>query len=222
MRNPMLVVCVVVGLASAGAALAQDKAKSGTEEEKTAYAIGYQFAKSRWMLNLSPSERESLKRGVADASSGAEAAVDLETYGAKVQTMARSRQAWANMAFLSKAAKEKGAKTLPTGVVYRELKAGTGASPKASDTVSVHYRGTLPSGEEFDSSFKRGQPAQFPLTGVIPCWTEGVQQLKVGGKAKLVCPAAQAYGESPPRGSQIPPNSVLQFEVELLGIGGAN
>ncbi len=107
--------------------------------------------------------------------------------------------------------------TLPSGVVVEHLKPGTGASPKATDTVSVHYRGTLESGSEFDSSYKRGQPASFPLNRVIPCWTEGVQKLKVGGKAKLTCPPATAYG---PRGAAgvIPPNATLAFEIELLGI----
>lgn len=220
MRRLKLVVFVVAGLAGAPA-LAQDKAKARSEEEKTAYAVGYQFGKSLWMLNLSPAERESLKRGISDATSGAAATVDLEQYGAKVQGLARSRQAQVNATFLAKAAKAKDARTLSTGVVYRELKAGTGASPKASDTVSVHYRGTLVSGEEFDSSYKRGQTAEFPLGGVIPCWTQGLQQMKVGGKAKLVCPADQAYGERPAPGSRIPPNAVLEFEVELVGIGGS-
>ncbi len=110
-----------------------------------------------------------------------------------------------------------GKDTLPSGVVVEHLKAGTGASPKATDTVSVHYRGTLENGSEFDSSYKRGQPASFPLNRVIPCWTEGVQKLKVGGKAKLTCPPATAYG---PRGAAgvIPPNATLAFEIELLGI----
>lgn len=121
--------------------------------------------------------------------------------------------------FLTQAAKEKGAVKLPSGVVYKELKAGTGARPKATDTVKVNYRGTLISGVEFDSSYKRNAPASFPLDHVIACWTEGVQKLKVGGKARLVCPAKTAYGERG-AGRIIPPNSVLVFEIELLGVGG--
>ena len=110
--------------------------------------------------------------------------------------------------------------TTASGLVYESLKDGTGASPKASDTVRVHYRGTFPdSGKEFDSSIARGQPIEFPLTGVIPCWTEGVQKMKVGGKAKLTCPPAIAYGTRG-AGSVIPPNATLNFEVELLGIKG--
>ncbi len=108
--------------------------------------------------------------------------------------------------------------TLPSGVIVQTLTKGTGPSPKASDTVKVHYRGTLTDGKEFDSSYKRGQPISFPLNRVIPCWTEGVQKMQVGGKAKLTCPPATAYGDRSLPG--IPPNSTLNFEVELLGIGG--
>lgn len=122
---------------------------------------------------------------------------------------------------LKAAAAEKGAETTPSGLVYRSLKDGKGASPTATDVVQVHYRGTLVSGSEFDSSHKRGQPATFPLSGVIPCWTEGVQKMKVGGKARLTCPAAIAYG-SRGAGGVIPPNATLHFEVELLDIAKRN
>ncbi len=117
------------------------------------------------------------------------------------------------------AAKEAGAVATPSGLVYRSLKDGTGASPGATDKVKVHYRGTLPDGKEFDSSYKRNEAIEFPLNGVIPCWTEGVQRMKVGGKAKLTCPAAIAYG-SRGAGGVIPPNATLLFEVELLAING--
>jgi FKBP-type peptidyl-prolyl cis-trans isomerase FkpA len=119
----------------------------------------------------------------------------------------------------AEAAREEGAVVTSTGLVYRSLKDGTGANPAASDTVKVHYRGTFPDGKEFDSSYKRGQPIEFPLGGVIKCWTEGVQRIKVGGKAKLTCPSAIAYGERG-AGGVIPPNATLVFEVELLGING--
>jgi FKBP-type peptidyl-prolyl cis-trans isomerase FkpA len=126
---------------------------------------------------------------------------------------------WAQNAVTAAAAKEPGAVVTPSGLVYRSLKDGTGTSPAASDKVKVHYRGTMPDGKEFDSSYKRGEPIEFPLSGVIKCWTEGVQRMKVGGKAKLTCPSAIAYGESG-AGGVIPPNATLLFEVELLGIKG--
>ncbi len=118
---------------------------------------------------------------------------------------------------LTAAAAEKGAVVTASGLVYRALEEGKGESPTPADTVRVHYRGRFPDGREFDSSYSRGQPASFPLNRVIRCWTEGVQRMKVGGKAKLTCPAAIAYGERG-AGSVIPPNAILQFEVELLGI----
>ncbi|QZA78465.1 FKBP-type peptidyl-prolyl cis-trans isomerase [Deefgea tanakiae] len=105
--------------------------------------------------------------------------------------------------------------TTDTGIQITTLKAGTGAAPKATDTVTVHYRGTLADGKEFDSSYKRGQPATFPLSGVVPCWTEGVQKIKVGGKAKLVCPPQLAYGSRGVPGV-IPADATLTFEVEVL------
>ncbi|RZL66069.1 MAG: FKBP-type peptidyl-prolyl cis-trans isomerase [Variovorax sp.] len=110
--------------------------------------------------------------------------------------------------------------TTASGLVYESLKEGTGAPPKATDVVRVHYRGTFPeTGKEFDSSHKRGEPTEFPLNAVIPCWTEGVQKMKPGGKAKLSCPPAIAYG---PRGAGgvIPPNATLNFEIELISVSG--
>ena len=133
--------------------------------------------------------------------------------------LASASPAWAADAVTQAAAKETGAMVTPSGLVYRPLKDGTGASPKATDTVKVHYRGTFPDGREFDSSYKRNEAIEFPLSGVIACWTEGVQRMKVGGKAKLTCPAAIAYGARG-AGSAIPPNATILFEVELLAING--
>jgi FKBP-type peptidyl-prolyl cis-trans isomerase FkpA len=121
--------------------------------------------------------------------------------------------------FAQVAAKEPGAKVTASGLVFRSLQDGQGASPVATDKVKVHYRGTFQDGKEFDSSFKRNQPIDFPLNAVIPCWTEGVQLMKVGGKAKLTCPPAIAYGARG-AGGVIPPNATLQFEVELIAIAG--
>lgn len=127
--------------------------------------------------------------------------------------------AFASDATLDAAAKEAGATVTASGLVYRSLKDGTGDSPKASDRVKVNYRGMFPDGREFDSSYQRNQATEFPLNGVIPCWTEGVQRMKVGGQAKLTCPAKIAYGQRG-AGGVIPPNATLVFEVELLGING--
>ena len=122
-------------------------------------------------------------------------------------------------ATLTAASKEAGAKVTASGLVYRSLKDGAGASPAATDRVKVHYKGTFPDGKEFDSSYKRNEPTEFPLNGVIPCWTEGVQLMKTGGKAKLTCPSKIAYGQRG-AGGVIPPNATLVFEVELLAING--
>lgn len=126
--------------------------------------------------------------------------------------------ALAQNAVLDAAAKEAGAVVTPSGLVYRSLKDGTGPSPAATDTVKVHYKGSFPDGKEFDSSYARGTPTEFPLNRVIPCWTEGVQRMKVGGKAKLTCPSQIAYGERGAGRGLIPPNATLVFEVELLSI----
>lgn len=125
--------------------------------------------------------------------------------------------AWAQNTITAASAKEAGTQLLPSGMVYRALQEGSGASPRASDEVTVHYKGTLPDGTEFDSSYKRNQSINFPLSRVIPCWTEGLQLMKVGGKAKLTCPPSTAYG-SRGAGRVIPPNATLFFEVELLAI----
>ncbi|KAA0893488.1 FKBP-type peptidyl-prolyl cis-trans isomerase [Oryzomonas rubra] len=194
-----------------------------TEEQKTMYAIGLIVARQLSVFNLTPAELDLVKQGLADGITGAKPLVDVDVYQKKTQELATARrnargekQAAAAQEFLAKAAKEKGAVTTKTGIVYQPLKEGNGVSPTASDKVKVHYRGTLIDGTEFDSSYKRGEPAEFPLSGVIACWTEGVQMMKTGGKAKLVCPAATAYGE---RGAgPIPANAALVFEIELLGV----
>lgn len=120
-------------------------------------------------------------------------------------------------AVLIEAAKEPDAKVTASGLVIRMLKEGKGAQPNVASTVKVHYKGTFPDGKEFDSSYKRGEPIEFPLTGVIKCWTEGVALMKVGGTAKLTCPSSIAYGARG-AGGVIPPNATLVFEVELLGV----
>jgi len=188
-----------------------------TEDEKTIYALGLSLGRSIKSYDLTQAELEILKKGLTDSATGTKPAVEAEKYLPKLQLLAKGRQDRVGKRFLEDAAKEKGAVKLPSGVIYKELVAGKGQSPKATDTVRVNYRGTLTNGTEFDSSYKRNSPAEFPLKAVIPCWTEGVQKMKVGGKAQLVCPSDKAYGEqgSPP---VIPPGATLLFEIELLGI----
>ena len=197
-----------------------------TEDQKTLYALGAVLGKQvSTSFNASPAELEVIKKGLTDSASGGKLVVDLETYGPKIQPLADARRAAQNQKaaaagkeFADKAAKETGAVKTESGLVYLSLKDGSGASPAATDVVKVNYRGTLPDGTEFDSSYKRGEPAEFPLGGVIKCWTEGVAKMKVGGKAKLTCPAAIAYGDQGTPGGPIPPGATLSFKVELLEI----
>ena len=195
-----------------------------TEDQKTFYALGLALARQLSVFSLTPAEMELVKQGFADATGGTKPAVDLDAYTPKIQEMAQLRfkaegdkLAASSKEFLDKAAKEKGAVKTDSGLVYLSLKEGSGASPGAADKVKVQYRGTLVDGKEFDSSYKRGQPAELPLNGVIKCWTEGLQKMKVGGKARLVCPPEIAYGEKG-AGGLIPPNATLMFEVELLEV----
>ena len=193
-----------------------------TDDQKTVYAVGLMMANQLASLQLNEAELEIVKRALSDEAAG-KAAVDINIYGPKIQTFAQGRQASVaakakteGVAYAAKAATQPGAVKTASGLIYRELKTGTGASPKATDRVKVHYRGTLISGKEFDSSYKRNTPIDFGLNQVIPCWTEGVQKMKVGGKSSLVCPADIAYGEGGK--GDIPGGATLLFDVELLGI----
>jgi FKBP-type peptidyl-prolyl cis-trans isomerase FkpA/FKBP-type peptidyl-prolyl cis-trans isomerase FklB len=165
-----------------------------------------------------------VKTGLTDGALKRPNGIDVQAYLPKIQQLAQARSSVvadkekkAGDAFLAKAAAEPGVKKTASGAIVKTLKEGSGASPAATDRVTVHYQGTLVDGTVFDSSLKRGAPATFPLNGVIKCWTEGVQLMKVGGKSRLVCPAAIAYGDrgSPPT---IKPGATLVFEVELLSI----
>jgi FKBP-type peptidyl-prolyl cis-trans isomerase FkpA len=200
-----------------------------TEKRNTLYAIGATVAKQLTVFNLTAEELDHVLQGIKETQTGVKSAVDLTAYNQKIQELARARRkqqgeksAPANREFQEKAAREPGAKTTPSGMVYIPVAEGKGDGPKASDTVRVNYRGTLVDGREFDSSFKRGKPLEFKLDSVIKCWTEGLQMMRPGGKAKLVCPSAIAYGENG-AGEMILPGATLAFEVELLEIvkGGA-
>jgi FKBP-type peptidyl-prolyl cis-trans isomerase FkpA len=195
-----------------------------TEDEKTLYAIGLALSQNLSWFSLSDAELKMVEQGLTDGVLNKSKKVDLQVYGPKIQELQKTRMASlssnekkAGQAYLAKAAAEKDAKKLPSGLVITTLKPGTGATPAATDKVKVHYHGMLTDGTVFDSSVQRGEPATFPLNQVVPCWTEGVQQMKVGGKSKLVCPAEIAYGDrgAPPR---IKPGATLVFEVELLDI----
>jgi len=197
-----------------------------TEDEKAIYALGLSVYKSLGQFDLSPSELEIVKQALTDAAAN-KPAVDIQVYGPKLDVLARERagkvterEKTASAAYLTKAAAQSGAVKTDSGLVYHEDRPGTGASPKATDTVKVNYRGTLVNGTEFDSSYKRNEPAQFPLNGVIRCWTEGLQKMKVGGKATLVCPSDLAYGEQ--GRPSIPGGAALIFQVELLDIIGGD
>jgi FKBP-type peptidyl-prolyl cis-trans isomerase FkpA len=196
---------------------------SPEDEKKVIYAIGIALWRNVSSFDLTPAEAETLTQGIKDAAAGKTGEFNMEEWGPKIQALREARmekQAAAEKgkgkAFLDKAAAEPGAVKTESGLVYQETQAGTGESPKATDTVKVNYRGTLIDGTEFDSSYKRNQPASFPLNRVIPCWTEGLQKMKVGGKAKLICPSDLAYGD---RGRpSIPPGATLVFDVELLEV----
>jgi FKBP-type peptidyl-prolyl cis-trans isomerase FkpA len=194
------------------------------EEDKALYAVGLSIWDSLKVFDLTPAEFENVKRGLVEAAAGKPAPdVGLEAYRPKIQALVQSRvqrrvekEKERSLEYLATAEKEPGAVKSESGLIYREVLAGTGETPKASDAVKVQYRGTLIDGTEFDSSFKRGAPAQFQLGGVIKCWTEGLQRMKVGGKARLVCPAGIAYGD---RGRpSIPGGAALIFDVELIEI----
>ena len=193
-----------------------------TEEQKTMYAIGLSVSKSLTLFSLTPAELELVVQGLVDGQSGKKTEVDAALYTSRIQELAKARrkalgdsQAAAGKDFLEKAAKEKGATKTASGMVYTSHSEGTGESPKAADIVKVNYRGTLIDGKEFDSSYKRGKPLEFKLDNVIKCWTEGVQKMKPGGKASLICPPNLAYGDKG-AGEMILPGATLVFEVELL------
>jgi len=193
-----------------------------TEEQKTFYALGLLLGDDVKIFALKPEELELVKAGMGDAATGAKPLVDINTYGPKVNDLARKRASVGveearkkGQEFADKAALEKGATKTASGLVIRTITAGTGESPTAADVVKVHYEGKLIDGKVFDSSIQRNEPAEFPLSGVVACWTEALQLMKKGGKSQIVCPPGLAYGErgSPP---VIPPGSTLSFEVELI------
>ena len=222
MNKCMLLLAALLLAAATSARAAAPELK--TDEQKTLYALGLALSQSLSSFKLTDAELDLVKAGLTDGALNRERKVELETFGPKIQELARTRAAAAagdekksSQGFLEKAAAEKGAIKTPSGMVYSEITPGTGDQPKATDKVKVHYQGTLIDGTVFDSSIQRGQPVTFALNQVIPCWTEGLQRMKVGGKSKLICPSEIAYGDrgAPPK---IKPGATLVFQVELLEI----
>ena len=214
------VVLVLAVVAVAGAAGPELK----SDEQKTLYTLGFVISQNLASFALSPADLEVVLAGVSDGVLKKDSKVDVQTYGPKIPALQTARasaaatvEKKAGQAFLDKAAAEKGATRTASGMIITTVKAGDGASPKATDRVKVHYQGALTDGTVFDSSVKRNEPLTLALTSVIKCWTEGVPMMKVGGKSKLVCPSDIAYGDQG-RPPIIKPGATLVFEIELLEI----
>jgi FKBP-type peptidyl-prolyl cis-trans isomerase FkpA len=226
----ILLVCVLVGCAPAEANKADadgdDTAVATTvnsDDDKTLYALGFALATQLQGISFEGNDLKQIQQGLADGLSGSKPAVAMETYGPMIQTMMATRveqmatvEAEKGAAYVEEAAATPGAIQLNSGGIYLEITAGEGAQPAATDRVKIHYHGTLQDGTVFDSSVDKGVPAEFGVNEVVPCFSEGVQQLKVGAKAKLVCPSLSAYPQGRP--PLIKPGAVIQFEVELLEI----
>ena len=213
---------LMVALAAC-AAPAAEEVTLATEDEKTLYALGVALASRLPTFDPDAKEIGLIQAGIADGLNGKEPRVDMQSYFAKLDPFIQARvvataekEKTAGTAFRQEAAKQTGAVTTESGLIYVELKPGTGAQPDADDTVKIHYHGTRRDGTVFDSSVDKGTPAEFVLNQVVPCFAEGVQKLKVGGKGKLVCPPELAYGDRGAPG--IRPGATLVFEVELLEI----
>ena len=217
-------VALSAGCNKMGAGGGSASADPKTEDDKVFYALGLDIGKNIEVFALKPNEADMVKAGLTDAISHKKPKVDLDTVRPKIFEMAKKRQESKagdekkkGKESVDKAAKESGAQQLPSGMVVKTVRPGTGASPTAEDTVKVHYEGRLTDGTVFDSSYKRNQPTEFPLRGVVKCWTEGVQKMKVGEKAQLTCPADMAYGDQG-RPPTIPGGATLIFDIELLEI----
>lgn len=200
------------------------KVKLESEDDKTFYAMGYMLGGNLQRLTLSDKELQALYKGVAMAAKNEKAEVDMGTYQNRIQEVFKARmdkvaekEKESGKAFIEKFIKDEGATKTESGLAYKVIKEGTGATPTAEDIVEVHYHGTLADGTVFDSSVERGKTISFPLNRVIKGWTEGLQTMKEGGKTKFVIPSDLAYGEAgaPPK---IPGGATLVFEVELFKV----
>ncbi|MEM8960723.1 MAG: FKBP-type peptidyl-prolyl cis-trans isomerase [Acidobacteriota bacterium] len=211
--------------ASTSSAPAADAALE-TDDDKTLYALGFSLSQQLAQIGISEAELAMVYQGLRDGVNGSDASVDMQIYGPRIQMMAQARmakkaeaEATASADFLAEQAALEGVQTLPSGLLFTSLVEGTGANPPAGAQVKVHYHGSLRDGTVFDSSVDRGEPIELSLNSVIECWKEGIPMMKVGGKARLVCPGNIAYGPQG-RPPTIPGNAALVFEVELLEIVG--
>ena len=196
-----------------------------SEDDKTLYALGVAMGRSVRAFSLTPAELEAVKQGLTDSVAGRPPSVPIEIYGPKLEEFAKARAASfaqkekaEGAAFLQAAAKEPGAVALPSGLVVKTLKPGSGPRPTAVDKVKVLYEGTFTDGAVFDS-VRAGDPVELPLASAIPCWVEGVQKMRVGERARLICPPQLAYGDEG-RPPSMPGHATLIFDIDLLGIVG--
>ena len=217
MRKIIVAIFIVILAVPAFAA-----SNPSTEGEKALYALGVNLAAPLTFFNLSSDEFDFVQQGFTDKANGKKILAEPEAYNQQINELARARVKAASdkekaksKEFLENAAKEKGAIKTDSGLIYIPIKVGAGKQPKSTDIVKIHYTGSFIDGKVFDSSVKRGQAAEIPLNQVIKCWSEGVSKMKVGGKAKLVCPSDIAY-EDIGRPPVIPGGATLIFEVELL------
>ena len=227
-RRIAMAMCAAVALS--GAAFAADTPELKTDKEKISYSIGMDIGGNlkRGSLEVDP---DLLAKGLKDSYGGGktiltedqarQAIADFQKTLMAKQAETMQKLSEKNKAdgekFLAENGKKEGVKTLPSGLQYKEIAPGTGKSPKTTDTVTTHYKGTLIDGTEFDSSYKRGEPVSFPVSGVIAGWTEALQLMKEGAKWQLFVPSNLAYGERG-AGREIGPNATLIFEVELISI----
>ncbi len=207
--------------ADAPAAVSKDPLK--TDDERAIYTIGFLMGRNVASFSLTPAEVKTIQAGLGDAILGKQPKVDVRFYQPRVNELlskrlegAAAKEKEKGRAYTEKFVKESKPRAIPGGGWYLETKAGAGPIPSPTDTIKAHYRGATTEGVEFDSSYSRGAPTEFALNAVIPCWTNGISMMKVGGKAKLVCPSDVAYGD--PGRPGIKPGATLVFEVELVEI----
>lgn len=229
LRGAALVVVSLIGLIGSTGWTGCSKVGGGsvtpqTDDEKTLYAYGFSMGRNAGALGLSVKELEILKAGIGDAVLKKKAVVEVDKFGPQMDSLARKRmneraevEKGKEKGLIEAALKEPGAKKLAAGTIIKTTRPGNGAQPAETDRVKVHYEGRLSDGTVFDSSIKRGEPAVFPLNGVIKCWTEGLGSMKVGEKATVTCPSGIAYGDGG-RPPVIPGGAVLIFDVELLDV----